>query len=420
MAGALNFRNVSNLGALSAIQLANALVPIIVFPFALSVLGADIYAELAIAEALSVIVLTAVLYSFEVEGVGRVIDLRADGDHDGLGRLLVQIIAARLFLFVASAAVTLAIVTGLTGRFPKLLALWLLVPLGHVFYSYWFYQGVERNIPAALATVAARVAGVALVLASVRDKDDAWLIPLALGGTFCIGGIVAATYLAVRYGARMPSRLPRLIGQSIWDGRTIVLGNAAVVLYRDLNVVVLGATGVSSVGVAAYSLAEKVIKMVQASSRPINQLFFPKAINAIRGEATPTRHNGLVLARMTAPQLAIMAALLAGAACVYQFAIFWNVLPEVWRLPSGLGALTLVMVPGVFLGVANYMFGVVGLNYLGARGALAGAIVMTGVTNLIVCAALSAWMGAMGGALAFALAELVLLVQILLRYRKRS
>src|SRR6188768_1213640 len=76
-AGAAMRRNAGNLIALTAIQAANALVPVLVFPFALVQLGSEAFTSLAVAEALSVIVLTAVLYSFEVEGVGRVIAARA-------------------------------------------------------------------------------------------------------------------------------------------------------------------------------------------------------------------------------------------------------------------------------------------------------------------------------------------------------
>jgi O-antigen/teichoic acid export membrane protein len=418
MTGAFNRSIFRNFGALSAIQLANALVPILVFPFALSVLGADQYAELAIAEALSVIVLTAVLYSFEVEGVGKVIDLEAAADRDGLARFFGAVLAARLCLFLISASILLLITTAVTGKFSLLLALWLLVPLGHVFYSYWYFQGTEKNMPVAIMTVAARVTGVALVLIMVRKEGDAWLVPLCLGMPFCAGGVASAVYIAVSRGVQFPQSPIKAMTTLIWNGKTIVLGNAAVVLYRDLNVVLLGATGVPAAGIAAYSLAEKVIKMVQATSRPLNQLYFPRAVRALQGEKRPTRHTAATIAKMTAPQLVGMIVLLTGAVAAYNLGIRLNLLPPHWRLPDVTQVLMLFMLPAVFLGIANYMFGVVGLNYLGARAALAGTIFVTGVLNLIICAMLAAWIGEMGGALAFTLAELMLLAQILLCYHK--
>jgi O-antigen/teichoic acid export membrane protein len=419
MTGEFNLKAFRNFGALSAIQLANALVPILVFPFALSVLGANQYAELAIAEALSVIVLTTVLYSFEVEGVGKVIDLEAAADRDGLARFFGAVLAARLCLFLVSASILLLITAAVTGNFSLLLAFWLLVPLGHVFYSYWYFQGTEKNMPVAIMTVAARITGVALVLLMVRKEGDAWLVPLCLGMPFCAGGIASAIYIALRSGAQLPRAPITTIMALVWNGKTIVLGNAAVVLYRDLNVVLLGAAGIPAAGIAAYSLAEKVIKMVQATSRPLNQVYFPRAIKALQGEKRPTWHAATVIAKMTAPQLLGMVVLLTGAVAAYSLAIQLDLLPARWRLPDATQAPMLMMLPAVFLGVANYMFGVVGLNYLGARGALAGAIVITGVLNLIVCAVLAVWVGAMGGAMAFSVAELVLLAQILLCYHKK-
>lgn len=418
MRSGINQKAFGNLGALTAIQVANAFVPILVFPFALATLGADRYAELVIAEALSVIVLTLVLYSFEVEGVGKVIDYEAQNDASGLGRFFALVIATRLALFAVGASLVLAIVTLATGAFPVLLALWMLSPLGHVFFSYWYFQGSENNRPVAILTVTARIIGIIAIFATVKGPDDAWLIPLCLGLPFVVAAMAASGYILVRGGARMILPTPGAVKTALWQGKTIVLGNAAVVLYRDLNVVLLGAVGIPAAGIAAYSLAEKVIKMVQATSRPLNQLYFPKAIRALAGMDEPSLPAATSIARMTAPQLLAMATVIVVGYAVYQSSLWLGLLPDKWQLPADIWRLLLVMIPAVFLGVANYMFGVVGLNYLGARTWLAGTILMTGLVNILLCAALATQIGAMGGALAFTLAEFVLLIGIMLRYLK--
>jgi hypothetical protein len=262
-------------------------------------------------------------------------------------------------------------------------------------------------------TVAARVTGVALVLIMVRKEGDAWLVPLCLGMPFCAGGVASAIHIALRSGAQLPWARITAIMALIWNGKTIVLGNTAVVLYRDLNVMLLGAVGVPAAGIAAYSLAEKVIKMVQATSRPLNQLYFPRAIKALQGEKRPTRRAAMVMAKMTAPQIVGMVVLLSGAVAAYSLTIYLDLLPARWRLPDATQVPMLIMLPAVFLGVANYMFGVVGLNYLGARGAFAGAVILTGTLNIVICTSIAYWMGESGGALAFSLAEFTLFILIL-------
>lgn len=418
MRGAINLNAFSNLGALTAIQVANAFVPILIFPFALATLGADRYAELVIAEALSVIVLTLVLYSFEVEGVGKVIDCKAQGDVDGLRQFFALVIVTRLVLFTVGAAIVLTVVWLAAGEFPILLTLWLLGPLGHVFFSYWYFQGSENNRPVAILTVAARLIGIVAIFMTVKDGDDAWLIPLGLGLPFVIGGIAACGYILIRRRAHIVYPTLDAIKAALWNGKTIVLGNAAVVLYRDLNVVLLGAVGIPAAGIAAYSLAEKVIKMIQATSRPLNQLYFPKAIRALAGIEQPGLPAAKSIARMTAPQLLAMVAVIVTGYVLYDSSLSMELLPEKWQLPADIWQLLHVMIPAVFLGVANYMFGVVGLNYLGARTWLAGVILMTGLLNIVICAALATQIGAIGGALAFTSAELILLVGIVLRYRR--
>ena len=54
--------NLTNGLALVAIQGANALFPLLVFPFLLTVLGKDAFAELVVAEAMAFYVLTVCLY----------------------------------------------------------------------------------------------------------------------------------------------------------------------------------------------------------------------------------------------------------------------------------------------------------------------------------------------------------------------
>ncbi len=60
-----------NLAALTVIQGSNALIPLLIVPFAIATVGAGAYAQVAITEAISALVLAAVLYSFDVDGVAR-------------------------------------------------------------------------------------------------------------------------------------------------------------------------------------------------------------------------------------------------------------------------------------------------------------------------------------------------------------
>lgn len=410
-------RNAANFVALTAIQASNAIVPILIYPFVLSRIGAEIYAQLAIGEALSIIVLTAVLFSFEVEGVSRTITARTSKDPLALSRLVSSIVMVRMIMFLLAGACVVAGYAAIRHGSASIMALWLLVPLGHVFFSYWFFQGMEMNAPVAVATVIARITSVVLIYLYVKVPGDAALVPIAIGLPFLIAGISTAIYLAYRFRLRFIWVGMKELRSLVWHGREIVLGNIAVMLYRDFNVVLLGLSGVSASGLAAYSLAEKLVKMLQASVRPLNQLFFPKAILALSNEIEPNRRNARIIAKMLVPQEALVLLFIASCVATYFTALHVPGLHVTTYLPREAMSLALVMLPAILAGIANFMFGIVGLNYLNAKGEMLRAICLVGVASIVSSLTLSKFLGAWGGAITFLLAEFTLLLLIMRIYR---
>lgn len=409
-----------NLAALTVIQGSNALVPLAVVPFVLVMVGAEAYAPVAIAEAISVLVVAAVLYSFDLEGVARLVQLGPEPERAAIGAVLTDVFTARLIVLAVLAPLSLAIFDLAYGKGTLLLALWLLVPLGHVFHPYFLYQALERNIPAATVTVLARVATLVIVFGFVRGPQDAYLLPLAVGLPFAIGGLVSLAYVLAVLRIPLTAFSPARTGQALWKGKEIFAGNLSVALYRDSNVVILGAIGAPAGAISAYSLAEKLVKMVQAVSRPLNQLYLPKVLRALTGSLKPDRAAARRIARYTMPQLAVNAGLI-----VFFAAILLAVAPYAERIEaihdiSGGAVLAAIMAPATLFGVANYMFGTAGLNALHHQRYFFAVILATGLSSVALCAALAAFLGATGAAIAFVAAEAILCALVLLRYRHAS
>lgn len=411
---------VRNLVALIGIQGSNALVPLLIVPFALSMVGTHAYAQIAITEALSAFALAAVLFSFEVDGVVRVARLEKPTERTLLGAVLSSIVAARLLLFAIVAPLLLAGYRLAGGERADLLALWLLVPLGQVFHSYWFYQAIEDNIAPAVITLLSRVVTVAMVVGVVRGPADAVLIPLAIGGPFVLGGLVSMLYLLLVL--RIPLRHVPLstILSDLRHGKEVFAGNAAVSLYREMNVVILGIVGVPMAGVATYALVEKSIKMLQACTRPLNQFFFPKVLRDLSNAMAPDRAIARRIARYTLPQAAAVLALIAVLPLGYVgvSAVFPR-LRTLGELP-GVEMMAAVMAPAMLLGIANFMYGTAGLNALNQRGYFFGAILATGLFSVAACFALAWMFGAVGAAICFVLSEAMLFMLVLGRYRARD
>lgn len=410
-------RHLVNLGALSAIQLANALLPVIVFPWVLSVIGPTLFARIAVTEAVTFFALAVVLFSFEVEGVAKIAGLDLKRDLARIAHIVSGILYVRIALLAVCVLLLLAAAPFVERPTLLLLLGWMMLPLGYVLQSMWLFQGLERNLALAVCVVGSRLLCLATLYLAVRAPHDYVLVPLIIGACYALGGAASLLYcrlvLKIRLVAVPPSELRALL----LGGKEIFFGNLSVTLFRDSNVLILGALA-SPTAVSVYSIAEKLVKCFQAMARPLNQVMFPRVIRAIAAHSAPDRAAFRIILRYTLPQLM---ALMLGALCI---ALAWVLLRE--RLAGGAGgALTMqialtvsLMAVAVLFGVSNFMFGSAGLNYLNQRGYFATAIFITGVCSVLLCIPLAYLWAERGAAATFLFSEVFLFILIARAYRR--
>lgn len=404
------------LAALTAIQVANALVPLLIFPFAFVTLGVDAYTELATAEAVGVVVTAAVLYSFEIDGVRKVVALKESGDEDGLRQLVATILATRLTVWAAVSLGAAVLFYSLQLGDSWTLFGWLLVALGNIFYGNCIYQGLQRVERLAAFTLTARITGLLIVVALIEPEHSAAFVSNAIGWTYLAGGLLAWCNLRTQFGLGSAPVSLVAIAASLREGWPITAGNFSVALYRDVNVLLLALFGTPAAMVAGYSLAEKGIKLIQAVGRPVSLYLFPKTITALGGLQVPSRDAARIIFRYVAPQWLLLLATLIGLAFVI---LFVSPHSETIREFAEVGIVDMViMMPAIIFGIGSFMFGSVGLNQLGERNQLLVMLTFVGVANIIGLSVMLALGVPHAAAWAFVGAEAVLLFLILARYRR--
>jgi PST family polysaccharide transporter len=162
-----------------------------------------------------------------------------------------------------------------------------------------------------------------------------------------------------------------------------------------------------------------VTKGVQAAARPLNQLFFPRALRALQEMVRPDREALRRLLKFVFPQWLALAGVIAVLAAGYLLARQHGVLgrfPQSERIALLVG----MMLPSVFFGVGNFILGSAGLNHLNARGDLLRLILAVGLLNLPVCVLLSRSGGEHGAAASFVAAEAMLFALMVRLYRRGS
>lgn len=409
-------RTIVNLGSLASIQVSNAFAPLIAYPFVLAMVGQDSFAQLVVAEAIALFLLSFVLYSFEVDGVASVVGIKA-GEHQTLSRIFSSILLLRLAFYCGG---LLILQVALTFAHPELRIFvfgWSLVGLSYAIQPNWLFQGLERNLPLAVFVTLSRFSALATVFVLVRSEDDAILLPFILGGWYVAGAIGALTYSIIAFKIRPRFVDVKQLGRLVWNGKEVYLNSVATSFYKDSNLLILSILGVPAAGIASYSLAEKLTKAFQASMRPLNQLFFPRALAIASEEVNPSPQAFKRIFAITAPQIGVALVLLSmGAISYIVFAPFIAGLQKVEGLEV-VFLLTLIMALSVLPGVGVFMLGIAGLNALGERRYMLRALMIAGMFSIVANLLLVPHFEELASAVCFLITEILLFVLIVRRYR---
>lgn len=411
-------QNLTNGLALVSIQGANALFPLLVFPFLLTVLGKDAFAELVVAEAMAFYVLTVCLYSFDTSGVHSIVEARKQGGASAEAECFFNILGARIVLFMASALPLAGAYYAFADGGAAVLLVWLCFVLGMILQCNYYFQTVENNVPLAVFVLISRFCAVFATYFFIDGAADILLASMILAGSFLVSGVAAFIFLLSRLGAgRIGSASVNGIISLLREGRHLFFGNISVALFRGANILILA--GVSnSAAVSAYAVAEKVIKSIQALARPLNQLFMPKAMKAWSllaiEQKTHLRAFKLIWDN-TRLQIYMMLVILPLGVLTIHVGHTQGILPG---FNDEAIILIVLMAPAVIFGVANAMFGVVGLSLIGAQAYFAVTVFAVGASFFLFSLVASYFFDAFGSALAFVLAEIFLLIAFIYKYKK--
>ncbi|HTF96229.1 MAG TPA: oligosaccharide flippase family protein [Cellvibrio sp.] len=405
-----------NLLSLISIQASNAVLPLILFPYLLVTIGAELFSKLVIAEIISVIILTIIIYGYEIDGVKRIAAIQQNFQQ--LSIVFNEILIARFLLFFLSLiSLPLLFIFYDTETFLFILS-WLLIPFSYILQNSYFFLAVQDNFLPAIFNIASRVIALLATFLLIKTSAEGIYAPLVIGVSYLCGSIATVIYLAGKYHIK-PERVNiSKCCASLAENFHIFLSNASVLLYRDLNVLILSLTVKDPSIISSYSIAEKFVKSLQAVCRPLSQFYFSKVVLQLKDYLEPNKSTFLIILRSTFPQLAIFSLLLIAVAIANQINRTYQIIPLEHNTP--LIAIFLLMTTSVFFGISNFMFGSVGLNILGKRKYFALCVLLVGIANLIICTLLSFYLEAWGAAISFILAEVFLFILVSLIYFRKQ
>ncbi len=380
----------ANVASLYAAQGLNYLVPLIVLPYLLRVLGPVPFGAIAFAQSFATYLQILTDFGFNFSAT-RSVSLCRDQPQD-LARIFWTTLAAKAGLLLAAALVLFPVVWYLPvlHRHGTVIGLSCLAVLGSVLLPQWYWQGLERMRTMVIMQVGGKLCMLAAVFALVHAPSDEakaaaiLALPALLAGGACLAAVAFMD----------PVRWYRPTARDVWDAMTsswhLFVSGAATSLYVNSNVFLIGLI-CGDYQVALYSLANKIALAVFGMLTPIAQAAFPRA-SLLFGRAVP---EGKAFVR----RLSRYVAVLAGALSVGLVASAGE-LVKAFGGPRFVGAVPVLRIMGLLplaLAAATILAQMVMIN-VGLARQLSRIYLAAGIASLCLLPPLASRFGAVGGA----------------------
>jgi len=316
-----NRQVLKNMTWLTVLQFANYLIPLLIIPYIVRVLGVEIFGKVTYAQNIISYFTLTINFGFDYSATREIAINKAD--KNARERIFWSVLKQKTILLLLSFA-GLLILYFTFSRVNDDFTLYLfifLMNVGVVLFPAWFFQGMEEMGKMAICNVLIKGGGLILTLLLVKSSADYLAYPLLTSLAYVIFGAGAIIYVIKHYDIQY-TKSNKTVDKNIFSkSLPIFLNNLFVSGYTIANLTILGFYH-SNHDIAIYGGAQKIIMAIlMLTSMPVNIAIFPK----ISREFELSQINGL---RILKKALCVVALLLI-IFCLWTYllsSLFVNVL----------------------------------------------------------------------------------------------
>ena len=392
------FKNIIHLFFFQGI---NYLLPLITIPYIVRIVGPEKFGILSFAEVINRYFLMITDYGFNITGTQKISTQHQNPE--ARAQIFSTVLAIKFILMIGCFSVFWFIVlVWQNNANQKIFLLYFLMVPGNILLSYWFYLGMEEmqflNYPNLIARIGFAVA----VFMFLKNEEQFYLVPLFYGGFLILGGVVSLIFIKRRYHLYFKTPSIKTIAAELREGWAIFISTFAINLYRRSNTFLLGLVAPDA-AVGFYSAGEKLIIAIQAIFNPVIQAFYP-FISRRKSESTKQGIKDI--------QFLIKSAVIGTAFISLIIIGFASPITTIFLGKEFINTIAVVQIGSfvITLGTLNYVIGIIFMTNFGYQRQFAKSVIFTGIINVFFCLILSYYWQEIGAAIAFLLAELLLLL----------
>lgn len=402
----------SNFAALSIIQGANFILPLLIMPIVIRRIGADQFGIVSVAQVVMVFLTTFSDYGFNLTATRDISLHRADNER--VSRLFSSVLASKMILCVGAYAM-LCILVFAVPLFREHMLLYHLgfaYVLGQSLLVSWFFQGIEKMQYVTISSVFSKLLFVGLVFFFMHGPQDSELFLLFAG----IGNIVAgilSIWLAFRvFDLKVYRPLRSDIVRELKENWQVTLSNLSINTYQSTNVLVLRLF-TNDLLVGYYSIAEKIFFATRQILSIYSQAIYPHLCQLTRDGK---RQVAAFFKEFYLPFVILVALGCAGVFILSPFIITVLMGSQKTALPVLLLRILSFVPLVVVLNIPAYQLLLAFDRKTSYFRILAGASILNLAANLVLCKTL----GAVGAALSISVTEVFITVGLIWELYKNN
>lgn len=263
-----------NFFSLGFVQAINVVLQLIVIPFVVSIIGAEGFGIVAVAQVLMYFLSTFTEFGFN-QTATRSIALAGD-DRDEISRIFYRVYLTRIILCVIAFLVLLLLVSIVPifreNRFLYLTGFAFVI--GQTLMLNWFFQGLEKMWFIAIFTLLARVLFVVFIFLLLKNPGEGYYFLFLLGAGGIIAGIISFIFSVYRFKLRYHRPLAADISNELKEGWKFTLTNLSQNSCQYANLFILRlftndlVAGYFSIAEKIYFTAKQVLVIFSQSAYP--------------------------------------------------------------------------------------------------------------------------------------------------------
>jgi PST family polysaccharide transporter len=276
---------VSNFFSLSIIQAGNYLVPLLILPFVLRIIGPEKFGLLTYAQTFVFYFTIIVNYSFDYTATREISEHREDKLK--ISRIFSSVLYCKLLLFAVATLVFIAVMFFI-DQFKSNITVYVstyLINVGFIFFPTWFFQGIQKLTLTAFFNFFAKLLFALVLIFLINEEDDFLIFSIGSSAAQVIVGLAAFLHALYKYQVKIVATSFYEIQRTLKGGLSIFFSNIVVSLYTNTNLLILGwYTSVLEFGY--FSAALKVALAVQSLViLPLGMTLFPHIGKAMQRSA---------------------------------------------------------------------------------------------------------------------------------------